>query len=230
MSITNKLTNRKQYRLNTAKTLTRAKGSVDSKPMAETNEPVNMRALLAPEVDWLRAECRKINPKHGDDLFQDVVMRAIKYQNSFNPDQQNLQGWLYTIAKNQSKTIEAKIKKEAFRTQDNVFKFNSEDGDEGDVFEHSLPEHLWSSSAEEIYAAKIDDDRITAALESLDDQFKEVIRLNMIEGYSYAEISEMLNIPTNTVGSRISRGREKLRELLGDVAEDYGINTDKKKK
>ncbi|NDE88744.1 MAG: sigma-70 family RNA polymerase sigma factor [Micrococcales bacterium] len=145
-------------------------------------------------------------------------------------EQQNLHGWLYTIAKNQSKTIEAKIKKEAFRTKDNVFKFNDDNGDEGDVFEHSLPKHLWSSSAEEIYAAKIDDDRITAALESLDDQFKEVIRLNMIEGYSYSEISEMLGIPTNTVGSRISRGREKLRELLGDVAEDYGINIEKKKK
>jgi RNA polymerase sigma-70 factor (ECF subfamily) len=45
-----------------------------------------------------------------------------------------------------------------------------------------------------------------------------------VEGYSYKEIAEILNVPAGTIMSRLHRGRKILRELLADYAKDRGFN------
>ncbi len=55
---------------------------------------------------------------------------------------------------------------------------------------------------------------IKSAIEKLPIEFKEVIIYSEIEGFSYAEIAEIANIPIGTVMSRLSRARKELRCLL----------------
>jgi RNA polymerase sigma-70 factor (ECF subfamily) len=51
-----------------------------------------------------------------------------------------------------------------------------------------------------------------------------------VEGFSYKEIAEIIEIPAGTVMSRLHRGRKLLREKLADYARELGYTVDKSKK
>jgi RNA polymerase sigma-70 factor (ECF subfamily) len=55
---------------------------------------------------------------------------------------------------------------------------------------------------------------IERAVQKLDDDFRSVIVLRLIDGYSTAETAKILDIPVGTVLSRLSRAQKKLREIL----------------
>ena len=59
-----------------------------------------------------------------------------------------------------------------------------------------------------------DADQIRSAVQSLPEKYSAVIHLYYYEGYSIREIAKLLALPAPTVGTRLARGREKLRELL----------------
>jgi RNA polymerase sigma-70 factor (ECF subfamily) len=62
--------------------------------------------------------------------------------------------------------------------------------------------------------------RVRAAIARLPDGQREVVSLVDIEGFSYAEVAMILQIPTGTVTSRISRAREALRRELAELVSD----------
>lgn len=57
-------------------------------------------------------------------------------------------------------------------------------------------------------------DRLKIALDALSAEYRAVLMLVVIEGYSYREVADLLDIPLGTVMSRLSRARERLRETL----------------
>jgi len=57
-------------------------------------------------------------------------------------------------------------------------------------------------------------DKILAVLELMTEEQRMIISLVVIEGFSYAEASEVLDIPQGTVMSRLSRARKKMLELI----------------
>lgn len=59
-----------------------------------------------------------------------------------------------------------------------------------------------------------DTPQLLSALQELPPKYSAVIHLYYYEGYPIKDISKLLGLPVPTVGSRLSRGREKLRELL----------------
>jgi RNA polymerase sigma-70 factor, ECF subfamily len=67
------------------------------------------------------------------------------------------------------------------------------------------------------------DEDITYAIDRLPDHYRVAIQLCEIEGMSYEEISEVLNIPIGTVRSRIARGRATLQHMLWQHAVDHGL-------
>ena len=67
------------------------------------------------------------------------------------------------------------------------------------------------------YLPKYEGDLMQAMLD-LDEKYRVALHLHYYEGYSLAEIGRMLHCSVSTVGSRLTRGREKLKERLG---EDY---------
>ena len=66
----------------------------------------------------------------------------------------------------------------------------------------------------------ITDKIIQAAIDKLSPKFKQVIILRDIQGFSYEEIAEIVNIPLGTVKSRVNRARLKLQEDLKDLMND----------
>ena len=60
---------------------------------------------------------------------------------------------------------------------------------------------------------------ILSAVQALPAKYSAVIHLYYYEGYSIKEISKLLQIPLPTVGTRLSRGRERLRQLLKEDVE-----------
>lgn len=73
-----------------------------------------------------------------------------------------------------------------------------------------IPEHLT-------------DEDILAALDKMPAEFRAVVLLVDVEEFAYKEASEILTIPIGTVMSRLSRGRRVLREMLNEVATEYGV-------
>jgi RNA polymerase sigma-70 factor (ECF subfamily) len=63
-------------------------------------------------------------------------------------------------------------------------------------------------------------------LEHLPDEYRTVTILSDIEGYTYEEIGDFLEIPIGTVRSRLHRARKILRSILKEYAMDHGYITD----
>jgi RNA polymerase sigma-70 factor (ECF subfamily) len=59
---------------------------------------------------------------------------------------------------------------------------------------------------------------VTAALDRLPDQQREVVVLVALEEMSYRDVAEITGVPVGTVMSRLSRARSALRELIGEGA------------
>ena len=64
---------------------------------------------------------------------------------------------------------------------------------------------------------------IKTAVEELPEQFRMAVLLADVEGFSYKEIAEILEIPIGTVMSRLHRGRSRLQKSLYDFARKRGL-------
>ena len=78
-------------------------------------------------------------------------------------------------------------------------------------------------SAEEQFFDLFTDDEVKQALEDLPENFRLPVILADVEGFSYKEIAEMLDIPIGTVMSRLHRGRKAMQRALYDFAEARGL-------
>jgi RNA polymerase sigma-70 factor (ECF subfamily) len=61
------------------------------------------------------------------------------------------------------------------------------------------------------------------ALEGLPENFRLPVLLADVQGFSYKEIAEMLDIPIGTVMSRLHRGRKGMQRALVDFARERGL-------
>jgi RNA polymerase sigma-70 factor (ECF subfamily) len=64
---------------------------------------------------------------------------------------------------------------------------------------------------------------VKAALESLPEHFRLPVILADVEGFSYKEIAEIMDIPIGTVMSRLHRGRRALQRALWEFATQRGL-------
>jgi RNA polymerase sigma-70 factor, ECF subfamily len=144
------------------------------------------------------------------DVTQEVFVKVFRNISGFHGDS-SLRTWIYRIAlheasnqrrwwnrhKKQELTIDAPL-----------------ENDEGETF--CLADALASTSASPYdCAARTElEQRITAALQTLPEAFREVVVLREMEGFGYEEIAEILGVNIGTVKSRLTRGRAALREAL----------------
>lgn len=83
--------------------------------------------------------------------------------------------------------------------------------------------HLRAHGPEEQAIGRSFSDEVATALADLPPDFRAVVLLADLEGYSYREIADLVECPIGTVMSRLARGRRLLREMLRDYARKHGL-------
>lgn len=153
------------------------------------------------------------NEHDADDLVQETFLKAFKFLKN-SEEINNTKAWLFKILMNTFINQYRKGKREPSLVDfDNIESFH----------ESIKEEALMSSTAEdEARFNELLDADVKKALEELPEDFRMVILLSMVEGFSYKEISEMLDCPIGTVMSRIYRGRKMLKEKLTGYAKKHG--------
>ena len=148
------------------------------------------------------------------DLVQDTYMKAFRFIRSFQ-EGTNAKAWLYRILKNNFINDYRKKNKQPAKVdyQEVEQFYNSEDTPKDTTVD------LRMETTKDMIG-----DEISNALNALAIDFRTVIILCDLEGFTYEEMAKILDIPIGTVRSRLHRARNLLREKLGSYAHSMGYN------
>lgn len=152
------------------------------------------------------------NEDDANDLVQETFLKAYRFINSYEVGT-NAKAWLFKILKNGFINQYRKKMKEPTKVDYEDIKSH-----------HDADTERFSGSVdlrEEIFQNMIGDE-ISIALNNLPVDFKTVILLCDIEGFTYEEIAKILDIPIGTVRSRLHRARNLLKEFLKEYARSLG--------
>jgi RNA polymerase sigma-70 factor (ECF subfamily) len=157
------------------------------------------------------------NTADAEDLVQETYLRAYRGFGGFE-EGTNLRAWLYRILTNTFiNSYRAKQRRPDERDLDEV----------EDLYLYrrigALEEALAARSAEDEMLDLFTDDEVKRAMESLPEQFRLAVYLADVEGFSYKEIAEILEVPIGTVMSRLHRGRKAMQRELYEYAADRGL-------
>ena len=155
------------------------------------------------------------NPADAEDLVQDTVLRAYRGFAGF-AEGTNLKAWLYRILTNSFINTYRKKQRQPVTVE------GPDDIDEWYLFDRLGARNVEPSAESEVLK-QLPDEAVQRALESLPEGFRMAVLLADVQGFSYKEIAEMLDIPIGTVMSRLHRGRKALERALYDTAVERGI-------
>ncbi|MDX1672857.1 MAG: sigma-70 family RNA polymerase sigma factor [Balneolaceae bacterium] len=156
------------------------------------------------------------DPNDAEDLVQDTIVKAYRFFSSYEKGT-NAKAWLFRILKNSYINNYRKKSKQP----------NQVDYDEVSTFYETIrAERTDTSDLEDRMYRELIDDDITKALEELPEDFRTVVLLCDIEGFTYEEIANMLDVPIGTIRSRLHRGRNLLKAELMDYAKERGYKSE----
>lgn len=157
------------------------------------------------------------NEADAADLVQETYLRAYRGYPNFT-EGTNLRAWLYRILTNTYINIYRARQRRPVETDladiEDLYMYRRLD---------TIESAAASRSAEDQLIDMIADDDVKQALDDLPESFRLPVLLADVEGFSYKEIAEMLDIPIGTVMSRLHRGRKAMHKALYDYAEARGF-------
>jgi RNA polymerase sigma-70 factor (ECF subfamily) len=154
------------------------------------------------------------NPTNAEDLLQETMVKAFKAFNQFEQGT-NIRAWLYKIMNNTNINVNVKAGKALGKTA----------LDELEDWQIGSAESVTSVAARSAEAEAIDampSEAVKKALLQLPDNWRMIVYYRIVDGLSYAEIAEVLDIPEGSVMSGLHRGKKMLRTLLMDYAKEEG--------
>jgi RNA polymerase sigma-70 factor (ECF subfamily) len=173
-----------------------------------------------PFMDALYSAAMRMTHSAADaeDLVQETYLRAYRGYKGFEVGT-NLRAWLYRILTNTF--INSYRSKQRRPTETDL-------GEVEDLYLYRRLGGLEASergrSAEDELMDLVTDSEVKDALDALPEQFRVAVLLADVEGFSYKEIADILDIPIGTVMSRLHRGRKGLQKLLADFATRRGLS------
>lgn len=152
------------------------------------------------------------NGEAANDLVQETFLKAYRFIDSYQKGT-NSKAWLFKILKNEFiNNYRKKLKRPTNVDFEDVINYHESD-DIGYVGSLDLRQEIFQNMM---------GDEITIALNSLPTDFRTIILLCDIEGFTYEELSKILDIPIGTVRSRLFRARNMLKEKLREYALKIG--------
>jgi RNA polymerase sigma-70 factor (ECF subfamily) len=144
------------------------------------------------------------------EVVQDAFVSAYRAIRKFKGEAR-FSTWLYRIvingSRNRLKQLRTRIRREGISIE------RSRDAEDGRGID---PPDPGPSVLEQVEKREVEA-RVQTCISSLEDEYREVLVLRDIQGFSYDEISDILKIPDGTVKSRLFRAREALKEGLKEV-------------
>ena len=154
------------------------------------------------------------NEDDASDLVQETYMKAYRFIDKYIQGT-NAKAWLFKILKNAFINQYRKASKRPTKVDfEEIVSYHDE--------EENTKYSSFIDLREEIYQNMMGDE-VTNAVNALPVDFRAVILLCDIEGFTYEEISKIVNIPIGTVRSRLHRARNMLKEQLKSYAESLGF-------
>lgn len=155
----------------------------------------------------------------ANDLVQEAYMKAYRFINNYEVGT-NAKAWLFRILKNAFINDYRKKNKQPTKVDyEEIVNFHNEEDTNFSSYDDLRTEMF----------DKMMGDEVTIAINSLPVDFRTVILLCDIEGFTYEEISKIINVPIGTVRSRLHRSRNMLKDKLKEYAAQYGYS-DKRSK
>jgi RNA polymerase sigma-70 factor, ECF subfamily len=178
----------------------------------------DFEAGVLAQLDSLYRTARRMtsSQQEAEDLVQETMLKAFRFAHTYQPGT-NLRAWLFRILN--TSAINRYRKQASHPTTSSL--------PEGEDFylynriKDLTGQELNVGAEEEVLSHYLDED-VYNALNELPPNFRMAVILADIEGLSYKEIAEALNIPIGTVMSRISRARRQLQRSLWKYAKDKG--------
>ena len=159
------------------------------------------------------------NDKDAEDLVQEAIVKAYRFWDKFEPGS-NCRAWLFKIMTN--------IFINEYRSKSRSPMAVNVDEVDDNFLLGQLASGVNMEDPEKQLFAKVFDDDVKKAIENLPDDFRLVIVLSFLEGFSYQEIAEIADLQLGTVKSRLHRGRKLLQKELYDYAVKNGYIKDLK--
>lgn len=140
------------------------------------------------------------NAEEAEDLVQETTLRALRGFDSFRADGP-VRAWLLTILRN--------LFINSYRTR-----VRSPRPVSLDALENPDPVVPTQPGPERQVFSRLENEALSRAVANLPSDYREVLILSDMRGFSYQEISEQLDVPIGTVRSRLSRARNRVRRAL----------------
>jgi len=156
------------------------------------------------------------DPNDAEDLVQDTIVKAYRFFSSYEKGT-NAKAWMFRILKNSFINNYRKTSKKPSQV----------DYDEVSSYYESIrAERTETSDLENLMFREMMDDDLSNALTRLPEDFRTVVLLCDVDGYTYEEIANMLDVPIGTIRSRLHRGRNLLKTELLEYAKKRGYTGD----
>lgn len=145
------------------------------------------------------------NYEDANELAQEVFLKAFRSIKKFKGDSL-FSTWIYKVTANVCLDEIRKRKKKVVISLDQEIEFN--DGEVKRQIPDNAPTPDMEAETNELKSA------VNESIAQLPDDYKSMIVLRDIQGFSYDEISKIVNCPEGTVKSRINRARQALKKIL----------------
>ncbi len=157
------------------------------------------------------------NEDDANDLVQDTYMKAYRFIDKYQSGT-NAKAWLFKILKNAFiNQYRRKSKQPTQVDYEDITSYQEGEDDTNYAGYADLREEMFQNMM---------GDEVTNAINALPVKFRVAILLCDIEGFTYEEISKILDIPVNTVRTRLHRARKQLKDTLNEYARSLGYGDD----
>lgn len=169
-----------------------------------------------PHVDALFSAALRLsrNPEDARDLLQETVLRAYRFFHQYTPGT-NCRAWLLTILYNNFRNGYRGGAREMLAATPEDF--------ERELEGLSAQGDKQTNNPEALLSEQVLDHEVAAALNALPNDFRTVLMLVDVQELNYQEAAGVLGCPIGTVKSRVSRGRQMMRNALATFARQRGI-------
>jgi RNA polymerase sigma-70 factor (ECF subfamily) len=162
--------------------------------LQKENKTAEFEEAVMPHLDAAYNLARWLarNDTDAEDIVQEAYLRAFKFFRGFHG--MNGRAWMLQIVRN---TYYSWVQK-------------NKTGEQATEFDEEIHGATESGNPETALIEQVDRQELKRMLDDLPIEFREIIVLRDLEGFSYKEIANIADLPLGTVMSRLARARERL--------------------